>query len=127
MRATRTQTDTTEYNVYCEACGAVFTPAVRSSLWWRAKQRADRGYLDALTITSEVHQCYGTKRPRRKPEAPFRVMGFDCFCKDFDIPFDTFTGAVTEFRARSGSRSLDTVFITGVSEAVKDRIMFGPR
>jgi hypothetical protein len=118
---TKKVADVTQYNVYCRACGAIFQPELRSPNWWRAKKRADQGYLDAVEISAEQHGCWEAKRPRRDPDAPFRVLGFNCLCEDFDIPFGTFVSAIKEFKDRRNF-GLDTVFITGVSDVVKDRI-----
>jgi hypothetical protein len=107
-----------KYNVYCMKCGCVFTPAVKSPLWWRAKQRADKGYLDALPISGE--DCGCVERPSC-PEAPFRVFGYDDSCVEFDVPRNTFVGAVRLYRRlrRAGG---NVVFIDGVSNAVRQKI-----
>ena len=47
----------TLYNGECMDCGQVFTPAGHSPLWWQAKQRADRGFLDALRIRWKSCGC----------------------------------------------------------------------
>lgn len=120
MKTTRAVADTTEYNVYCVACGAVFQPEIRSHHWWVAKKWADRGYLDAVTISAEQHGCFEAKRPRRDPDAPFRVFGYDCMCVDFDIPYHRFTDAIKKFLELQ--RGPDVVFISGISDAVKERI-----
>jgi hypothetical protein len=112
-------TDETVYNVECMACGSVFTPTVQSTLWWKAKKRAER-YLDALHVTGE--EC-GCVKKRRDPDAPFRVFGYDGFCQDFDIPFGTFTAAVKKFAELTRSGEF-VVFIDGISEAVRRKIEF---
>ena len=117
-----TITNTNEtYNVFCLSCDQVFTPVPRSPLWWQAKQRDDRGFLDALTISGE--KC-GCKPKIHKPHAPFRVLGYDDMCTDFDTPCDTFIKAVKLYRklVRYGW----VVFISGVSLAVQHRIELGP-
>lgn len=108
------------YNVECMDCGQVFTPTVRSALWWRAKKRDEQGYLDALRITGK--DCGCVEQPAR-PDAPFRVFGYDDMCVDFDIPCDTFAIAVQKYRRLD--RAGCVVFITGVSDAVEDKLRLG--
>ncbi len=103
------------FNVACRACSYVWTPAARSPLWWRAKKWNDQGKLDAIHVSGEDCGCIEQKQ-QCKPGAPYRVFGFDDECREFDIPFTSFTDAVKEYR--SASRSMCTVFISGVSPAV---------
>ena len=85
----------------------------------RAKQKADKGFLDAVYIDGEECGCLPKEKIRR-PEAPYRVFGFDLLCEDFDIPFNRMTDAVKKFIELN--RGPDVVFITGVSEAVQERL-----
>ena len=106
------------YNVECMVCGQVFTPTIRSSLWWQAKQREEQGYLDALRVSGK--ECGCIAQPVR-PDAPFRVVGYDDMCVDFDIPCDTFVDVIKVCRQLGAG---DTFFITGVSDAVSDKLCF---
>lgn len=105
-----------EYNVVCEVCGQVFTPAVRSALWWKARKRAEDGYLDAYCCTGQECGCI---QREVSPDAPFRIVGFDCMGLSFNVPFFSFGEAVRAF-----TRLNDNVvaYITGVSEAVKRKL-----
>ncbi len=113
-------TEEIRYNVVCIDCGQVFTPVVRSSLWWRAKKRDEQGYLDALPVTGE--ECGCIKQPAHS-EAHFRVFGYDDMCMDFDIPCNTFAIAVQKYRQLD--RAGCVVFINGVSDAVEDKLRQG--
>lgn len=106
------------YCVVCTNCGAVFTPAMRSPLWWMAKQAADKGRLDAIGISGE--RCGCIRKPE-KPEAPFRVFGYDDMCENFDVPCDTFLKAVRLYRKLSRAGGY-VMFISGVSEAVRRKM-----
>lgn len=107
------------YNVVCNSCGQIFQPAVKRPLWWKAKKRADSGYLDALHISGE--ECGCVKKPEQ-PDAPFRVFGFDWDGQKYDIPCETFVEAVRTFRVfnRCGD-----AFIKGVSSAVEEKLKWG--
>lgn len=105
------------FNVVCIGCHSVWTPSARSRLWWKAKKRADQGYLDALPVTGE--EC-GCVKEKREPDAPYRVFGFDDMCVEFDMPFTAFTDAVKEYL--DASRGLCTVFIQGVSPKVEAQL-----
>lgn len=74
----------TRYNVVCFECGQVWTPDVRSALWWKAKNHAEKGYLDAVNVSGV--EC-GCKNPISEPEAPFRVFGYDDMFNEFNIPY----------------------------------------
>lgn len=113
--------DTTPYNVYCMGCGAVFQPEPQSPLWWVAKQRDIKGFLDAASISGEKHGCF-TARKVIKPNAPFRVFGYDVFCEDFDFPLNTFVEAVKAFKKVKGDDPLTNVFISGISPVVERAI-----
>lgn len=106
----------TIYNVVCPHCG-VFQPPVKSPLWYKASQRK---FLDALHITPEEHGCVATQV---QPQAPFRVLGYDDMCQNFDIPLFTFTEAVSKFLQLQRDSGY-TVFIKGVSPAVRDHIQY---
>ena len=105
------------YTVVCTECGQDWQPLIRSPLWWRAKKKSDRGFLDALLISGK--DCGCVKQPYR-PEAPFRVIGYDDLYRDYDIPCDTFVKAINAYRERDHMG--DIVFITGVSDVVKKRL-----
>jgi len=110
-----------QYVVECKDCRQVWQPALRSPLWWLAKQRADKGKLDAPMVSGEKCGCI---RPQHEPNAQFRVFGYNDLCEDFDIPCHTFTAAVRKYRdfERHGGF---IVFISGVSDEVRQRIDFG--
>lgn len=110
----------TAYVAHCTRCGAIFTPPPGSSLWWQAKQRAEKGYLDALPVSGE--QCGCVRKPLR-PEALFRVFGFDYVCTDFDIPCDTFVQAVKIFMELNKS-GVNTLYISGVSRVVEEKLTY---
>ncbi len=104
-----------EYNVFCCSCGQTFTPAIKSALWWKAKNRANKGLLDAYRCTSE--EC-GCVQKRDRPNAPFRVFGYGTFGDKFDINCDTFVQAVIAYRRHKD----DVVFIDGVSWVVERKL-----
>jgi hypothetical protein len=106
---TPTQSDT-RYNVVCLDCGAVFVPRIRTPLWWRAKKLAESGRLDALHVSGE--EC-GCVTPRKDPDAPYRVFGYQVD-RDFDIPFFSLTDALAKYRELAGSYFAD-VWISGIS------------
>jgi hypothetical protein len=106
-----------EYNVCCHSCERVFSPRIGSDLWWKAKKRAEAGYLDAHTISGE--EC-GCVEKRFEPDSPFRVFGYDMGCVDFDIPCHTFMSAIKT--ALRHKRAGDVVFITGVSYHVSNMV-----
>lgn len=110
----------TAYVAHCIRCGAIFTPPPGSSLWWQAKQRAEKGCLDALSISGE--ECGCIKKPLR-PDAPFRVFGYDDICTDFDIPCDTFVQAVKIFMELNKSGA-NIVYISGVSQVVEEKLTY---
>src|SRR5579872_2125226 len=83
------------YNVFCRACGTVWQPGVRTSLWWQAKKRSEKGFLDALPVSGR--EC-GCVRQPHDPDAPIRVFGYDDMCEDFDIPFHSIVDAVRKYR-----------------------------
>jgi len=105
------------YNVVCMACDQVYQPLIKSPLWWRAKKRADEGYLDALHVSGEDCGCVSKIH---KPNAPYRICGYDDMCCDYNIPCKTFVQAVTLYRERS--RWGDVVFIHSVSGSVEEKL-----
>jgi hypothetical protein len=105
------------YNVECMNCGSVWQPLARTPLWWRAKQRADNGKLDAAGATGE--ECGCIKRVR-EPNAPFRVFGYDMMCEDFDLPFYRIVDALSTFKKLHADG--DIVFISGISNAVVEKL-----
>ncbi|MCX6703154.1 MAG: hypothetical protein NTV02_00485 [Candidatus Zambryskibacteria bacterium] len=105
------------YNVHCMECGSVWQPLAKSPLWWAAKQRAEKGFLDALHVSGKKCGCV---KEERQPNAPFRVFGYDFDCRDFNIPFTTFMGPVKAFI--EANKSGDVVFIQGVSSSVEQRL-----
>ena len=107
------------YNVHCVSCGSVWQPLPKSPLWWAAKQRETKGYLDALHVSGEKCGCV---KKVKEPNAPFRVFGYDFDCRDYDVPFTTFVKAVKAFM--SANRSGDVVFISGVSKSVEERLKY---
>lgn len=111
------------YNVFCHDCGEVFMPRPQSPLWWKAKQftAANPTRLDCMSCDGEECGCV-TKKHIHKPEAPYRVFGYNGDCEDFDIPCDNFVQAVKIFRERD---RFDIAFCKGVSNKVLDRIKYG--
>lgn len=105
------------YNVECIACGGVSVALPGKPLWWKAKKHAEK-FLDALRVSGETCGCV---KPARNPGALFRVLGFNELCEDFDVPCETFTGAVQKFLSIS-REGMNTVFIKGVSSRVEDRL-----
>lgn len=116
------ETDTTPYTVVCIACGSVWNPPPQSPAWWLAKQRAEKNpnRLDASHVSS--YMCGCEKKPY-KPEAPFRISGYNDMCENFDIPCSTFVEAVKKFL--DASRHGSIVFITGVSDRLDWKLMYG--
>ena len=108
------------YNVECMNCGSVWQPSVRTSLWWRAHQRAMSGKLDAAGATGEECGCI---KPISESKAPYRVFGYDGMCNDFDIPFHRIIDALKTFKKLHDSG--DIVFISGVSRAVSEKLQWG--
>jgi hypothetical protein len=109
------------YDVVCMSCDQVFQPLPRSPLWWQAKKSADGGRLDAITVTGE--EC-GCEPKTVEPDAPYRVFGFNEFYEDFDRPFKIFTEAVSFYRRLVKENPLSTIFISGVSKRVSNKLEF---
>lgn len=107
------------YNVECTHCGQVLSVS-EGPLWWRAKKAAEGGRLDAISVSGV--EC-GCKRPTLNPDAPYRVFGFTDEGREYDSPFDNFVAAAKAFR--EAIKFGETVFIHGVSPAVKDRLEYG--
>jgi len=105
------------FNVVCEDCEGVFTPEFKSPVWWRAKKRMDSGYLDALWVSGEKHGCIS---PEANPDAPYRVVGYNSYCEDYNIPCDTFVKAVSLYKKFKDEGN--DVIICGVSRAVERRL-----
>lgn len=82
------------YNVVCTSCGQVWTPAIRSPLWWKAKKRSEEGFLDAYPATPR--EC-GCQKPVFYPDAPYRVVGYDDLCSKFDMPFKSLVAAARTY------------------------------
>lgn len=109
------------YNVVCESCGNVWSPKYKSTLWWQAHQRANKGLLDALHVDGEKCGCLDI---RPKPKTQFYVFGYnDNFC-DFHIDCATFVDCVKVYRKLIKDFSL-TVFVNGLSDEVRSKIEFG--
>ena len=107
------------YNVVCSDCSQIFQPRPRSPLWWKAKQAADSGRLDAICISGE--EC-GCVKKEYLPDAPFRVFGYTDMCEDFNVPCTTFVEAVKLYRRLDKEGCI--VFITGVSDVVEDKLKY---
>jgi hypothetical protein len=106
------------YQVWCESCGSVYTPPIHSATWWKAKQRADEGFLDALCVSGTECGCV-EKRPVISEEN-FGIIGYTMDCFDFTIKCKTF---VDLCKAARQMKNGDTFWIIGpVSQAVKDRL-----
>ena len=109
----------TTYNVECRSCEQVFSVNA-GALWRRAKKAADAGRLDAITVSGV--EC-GCKHPILNPDAPYRVFGFSDEGREYNTPYSTFTEAVNAFR--DAFMLGKTVFIKGVSRAVKEKLIYG--
>jgi len=114
--------ETGTYNVVCLECGQVWQPTAQSPLWWKAKKSADSGRLDAIHVSGEDCGCI---QPKADPDAPFRVFGYDGMCIDFDYPCQTSVETIKIYR--ECLKVGDIVFATGLSDAVIDRLQYGPR
>ena len=112
---------TSEYNVYCSHCGSVFSPLVKSPLWWKAKKRAYKGFLDAHWCKPSECGCI-EERPISNPDAPYRVLGYDMMCSNYNVPFTNFIEAVKFFRERVSFG--DVVFPQGLSDKVVRKIEY---
>jgi hypothetical protein len=111
--------DKTRYIVFCHKCGSTWIPTHGNPLWWMAKHHADKGYLDAACVSGEKCGCV---QRLSKPDAPFRVFGYNRFFEVFDIPCTTFVEAVKNFlRISSGG---NVVYISGVSSRVQHRLEY---
>lgn len=113
-----------EYNVACVECGCVFSPSPKSPLWWRARQHYAKypNLLSAMMIGGKQCGCVESKQIE-KPDAPYRVSGYNDLCEDFNIPFFSFTAAVAQYKEMY--RGPYVVFISGISESVWRKIEFG--
>ena len=117
MSALAIASEAVVYNVECRACGNIHQPRPKSPLWWQAKKHSEKGFLDAIRISGK--ECGCVEKPHL-PDAPFRVLGFDWEGGAYDIPCLTFVEAVKLYI----EYKYDTVFITGVSERVKNKLSF---
>ncbi len=113
-----------KFNVVCIECGNAFVPEARTPLWWKAKQHNDRGVLSAMACSGVECGCI-KERYVYKPEAPFRVYGYTIECDDYDVPFDTFAGAVKQYL--HCKQNCDNVFISGVSSVLQKHLDLMPR
>lgn len=120
MVATVTTREKPVYYVCCIKCGNAWQPSIGSAMWWKAHQRAQKGFLDAYHANAKECGC-APERPCSN--APFRVFGYTSDCYDFDVPCYTFVEAIKAFR--SYLQGMNVVFIEGVSDAVRQRIEFG--
>lgn len=113
-----TQKQVERYQVWCESCGDVYTPQIKSPTWWKAKQRADKDFLDALCVSGTECGCV-QKNPVISKES-FGIIGYTMDCIDFTIKCKTF---VDLCKAAKRMKNGDTFFIIGpVSQNVKDRL-----
>lgn len=106
------------YNVTCNHCGRVWQPGVKSPLWWKAKKRADKGYLDALGVS---HQECGCKPDIVDPDVPYRVVGYNDMCEDFDVPFTSLPKAAKLYLRLAGDLSNTVFFVDTRAEAAGRR------
>lgn len=108
-----------DYNVQCISCGSVWQAVPKSSQWWRSKKCDEAGKLDAVHVTGE--EC-GCVKEKREPNAPIRVFGFGTeYGEEFDVPYHSFTKAVSAYRSAKDSGILD-IWISGVSKPVEYRL-----
>lgn len=113
MPTTTTADTEVRYNVCCMDCGQSWQPEVRSPLWWRAKQKADEGYLDAVCVLGEECGCVPEKQ---EPDARYRVFGYTDDLCDFDVPHRSLDGAVRAYLATAQANVLGETFLSGVPE-----------
>ncbi len=106
-----------EYWVECTDCGNVYSPVIKSPAWWKAKQKGGGAYVGSK-------EC-GCRREKTvvRPEAPYRVFGYDLLSEEFDIPFDRMIDAMKAFIRIN--RGPDIVFISGIrSKEVQDYLHY---
>lgn len=70
-----------------------------------------KGYIDAIFVSGKEHGCVETPVD---PDAPYRVIGFDFECQNFDIPFHSLFLAVRAMIRLE--RDLSTVVFVDKSE-----------
>ena len=105
------------FNVICGNCRQVFSPVEKSPAWWKAKKAADKGRLDAITVSAK--DC-GCEQIIVEPDAPFRVIGYDDLCQNYNIPCNTFVLAVQTYLSRI--RHGEIAFLLGISQKMKDHL-----
>lgn len=108
-----------EYNVFCRSCGSTWQPEPHSPLWWRAHQRAQKGFLDAPSVEPEKCGCKGTLYTFTGT-GPYKVFGWDFDRNHFEHRFESVVQAIQAFRRMS--RPGDMVQISGVSLRVQNRL-----
>jgi hypothetical protein len=96
------------YNVSCWNCGQVWIPAVRSPLWWKAKKRAEKGFLDALCVAGT--EC-GCQSEVLYPDAPYRIVGYDDMGSKFDIPYESMVPAAKKYLELARTFMYSIVFV----------------
>lgn len=104
------------YNVYCWNCGRVWQPVEKSALWHKAKRRVEEGYLDALAASAQ--EC-GCQPEIVEPEAPYRVVGYNEMCEDFDLPFDSLVAAARTYLELAKDWSLNVCFVRKLTQKGK--------
>jgi hypothetical protein len=114
--------EVSDYNVSCIACGAIWQPEVRSPLWWKAKAKAEKGYLDAPCVSGI--EC-GCEKAPRNPDAPYRVVGVRFDGESYNTPFYSMVKACQCFR--QGDATGDIVAITGISQDAEYKLRYMPR
>lgn len=114
-----------EYNVECIDCGQVWQPSKGSKAWWYAKQEVEKhpNRLSAPVVTAKICGCR-YEEPKENPDAPYRVLGYNDLCEDFDHGFNKFTDAVRLYREYE-RRGMYTVFTRGISDRVEMAIRLG--
>lgn len=108
-----------EYNVFCRSCGSTWQPEPRSPLWWRAHQRAQKGFLDAPSVEPERCGCVRTS-DTVSGTGQYKVFGFDALRHSFEHRFESFVEAVKAFKRLNSPMS--AVSISGVSPGVERRL-----
>jgi hypothetical protein len=104
------------YNIQCRTCGEIFQPDEKSSLWWRAKNREEKFFIDCKTISGEEHGCIS-----KPSDKQFIVSGYDMDCIKFRYGFDSMVEAVKCFR-KLKKNLFNMVYITGLSHKVKQLV-----
>jgi hypothetical protein len=104
------------FSVECRGCGNTLAVEENTFLWQRAKAAVDAG----LGVASVRPVECGCRCIKLNPYALYRVIGFTSEGREYDVPFDSFVGAIRAFRYALGCGGV--VMIQGVSRAVVKKL-----